>query len=94
MSSDALTPDPDALPWSNEQIELAASDLTYYRSLAIGDGTIELQWAESILAALQHERRRVEHIIEVLRDADRNNGGYGFVRDILRYLGADQEGQG
>lgn len=93
MSPEAVTVEPEALPWSNEQIELAASDLAYYRSLAGRSVTIELMWAESILYALQHERGRVEHVIEVLRTARDNNGGYGFVRGLLEYLGAEEEAQ-
>lgn len=29
----------------------------------------------------------IDHVTETLREAQRNNGGYGFVRDLLEYLG-------
>lgn len=37
-------------------------------------------------------RNRMAHVIAVLRQAERCGGGYGFARQLLRYLGADQEG--
>lgn len=37
--------------------------------------------------------QREAHVIAVLRQAERCGGGYGFARQLLRYLGADQEGQ-
>lgn len=36
----------------------------------------------------------IDHVIAVLRQAERCGGGYGFARQLLRYLGADQEEQG
>lgn len=92
MSPEAVAVEPSALPWSNEQIELADRDLAYYRSHG-GRGEVMLEWAEDILTALRHERGRVEHVIEVLRAARDNNGGYGFVRGLLEYLGAEEESQ-
>ena len=35
--------------------------------------------------------QREAHVVETLREAQRNNGGYGFVRDLLEYLGATEE---
>lgn len=32
----------------------------------------------------------IDHVIAVLREAQRNNGGYGFVRGLLEYLGAEE----
>lgn len=96
MSPEAATVEPGVLPWSNEQIEEAASDLFYYycRRLAKGkSASPELELADEILVALRHERGRVEHVIEVLRAARDNNGGYGFVRGLLEYLGAEEESQ-
>lgn len=31
----------------------------------------------------------IDHVIDVLREAQANNGGYGFVRGLLEYLGAE-----
>ena len=33
----------------------------------------------------------IDHVVETLREAQRNNGGYGFVRGLLEYLGATEE---
>lgn len=35
--------------------------------------------------------QREAHVVETLREAQRNNGGYGFVRSLLEYLGATEE---
>lgn len=33
----------------------------------------------------------IDHVIDVLRDAQAEGGGYGFVCDLLAYLGATEE---
>lgn len=46
---------------------------------------------DDLKEALLWYRDREAHVIAVLRQAERCGGGYGFVTDLLRYLGADQE---
>lgn len=41
------------------------------------------------IAALQ---QREAHVIDVLREAQREGGGYGFVRQLLQHLGATEVG--
>lgn len=64
-----------------------------FRITQIAESYPTADYAQSLAHVLWLEQREA-HVIDVLRDAERNNGGYGFVRDILRYLGADQEVQG
>lgn len=42
-------------------------------------------WGEDI--EIRELLAAIDHVIETLREAQRNNGGYGFVRDLLEYLG-------
>lgn len=49
-------------------------------------------WGEDI--EIRELLAAIDHVIAVLRQAERCGGGYGFARQLLRYLGADQEEQG
>lgn len=49
------------------------------------------RWLKVSYAAVVYLEQREEHVIEVLREAQREGGGYGFVRGLLEYLGATED---
>lgn len=60
------------------------------REAAAHGTTVEDEaWGEDV--EIRELLAAIDHVTEVLREAQRNNGGYGFLRDLLEYLGATEE---
>ena len=83
-----------AIDWStytlSEPLPVATFEAATKVVSAIGVGA-ETRVALELIGDARLHRQREAHVIDVLREAQANNGGYGFVRGLLEYLGAEEK---
>ena len=80
-------------PLAADTRKLLPDDLKFMRRFDPLHYSAALDYAETLWAHVLWLEQREAHVIAVLRQGERCGGGYGFARELLRYLGADQEGQ-